>query len=69
MIASTGVLYLEVASDSSAVHTGRGGKVIGNVIIENVEEFDIPEDFILFQSSIFASTQKTFPVVCCSLYV
>lgn len=46
-----------------------GGKVIGNVIIKNLEEFNIPKDFMLFQNSVFASTQKTFPVVCCSLYI
>lgn len=31
--------------------------------IKNLNQFDIPEDFILFQNSIFASTQKTFPDV------
>lgn len=46
-----------------------GEKEIGNVIIKNFEEFDIPKDFILFLNSVFVSTQKTFPVVCCSLYI
>lgn len=46
-----------------------GKKEIGNVVIKNCEEFDIPKDFILFLNCVLASTQKAFPVVCCSLYI